>query len=64
MADINEHYCQHCGNNRKWVETLIDDEFLVDENGEVDPIGYSDDFEHTGKEICTKCEKEWSGKVK
>lgn len=60
----NKFFCQHCGCERKLVETLIDDEALVDEKtGAVEYMGFTDDFEHTGRVICAGCHKDWTGEV-
>lgn len=57
-----EHACQHCGAERKLVETLIDDEFYWNEKEErYEPNTFTDEFEHTGNERCAECGKEWTG---
>lgn len=57
-----KHFCQYCGADRKWVETLLDDEFIWNEYTRAyEPNKFMDDFEHTGNEWCGKCEKEWTG---
>jgi hypothetical protein len=57
-----KHLCQHCGSDSKWVETLIDDEFTYNEHTkEYEANGFSDDFRHTGVEVCTKCNKPRTG---
>ena len=57
----NKYFCQHCGNNSKWVETIVYDEFVIEEDGTFFTNGYGDDFEHTGKEVCTECNEPWTG---
>jgi len=57
-----KHSCQFCGSERKFVETIIDDEFFWDEVGKMyQPNGFTDIFEHTGNNRCAECDKEWSG---
>lgn len=57
-----KHACQFCGSERKFVETLIDDEFFWDKDEKVyQPNKFTDIFEHTGNERCAECEKKWSG---
>jgi hypothetical protein len=57
-----EHACQHCGSDRKLVETIVYDEFLWNEyKQEYQSNKFTDDFEHTGNEWCVRCEKEWTG---
>ena len=57
-----KHVCQHCGSERKFVETLIDDEFIWSESEKIyQPNGFSDTFEHTGNDRCAECEKSWTG---
>lgn len=56
------HTCQVCGSERKYVETIIDDEFIWDAiNQNYVPNGFSDVFENTGFERCAECDYEWSG---
>lgn len=57
-----QHACQHCGSERKLVETLIDDEFVWNEDRlQYEPNGFTDCFEHTGNDRCAQCEREWTG---
>ena len=57
-----KHACQHCGTERKYVETIIDDEFSWSEKENIyQPNGFTDMFEHTGNNRCAECEKEWTG---
>jgi hypothetical protein len=57
-----KHACQFCGSEIKLVETVIDDEFIWDgEQKKYVPNGFSDQFEHTGTEICGSCKREWTG---
>lgn len=57
-----EHACQYCGAERKWVETLINDEFYWDSDDKMyKPNGFDDLFDHTGNEWCTECKEEWTG---
>ncbi len=53
-----KHTCQYCGSESKLVETIIDDEFCWDEDvKEYLPNKFMDDFEHSGNERCSICEK-------
>ncbi len=57
-----KHLCQHCGSDRKLVETIIFDEFVYNEDSkQYEPMGFLDDFDHSGVEICGQCEKDWTG---
>lgn len=57
-----KHACQHCGEERKLVETIIDDEFFWNEDKKIyEPNKFTDNFEHTGREHCAHCGKEWTG---
>lgn len=57
-----KHACQYCGAERKYVETIIDDEFFWSEKEKIyQPNGFTDMFEHTGNNRCAECEKEWTG---
>jgi hypothetical protein len=57
-----KHACQHCGSEAKLVETIIDDEFIWDEReNRYVPNRFTDQFEHTGRERCAACDKDWSG---
>lgn len=57
-----KHACQYCGAERKYVETIIDDEFSWSEKENIyQPNGFTDMFEHTGNNRCAECEKEWTG---
>lgn len=57
-----KHACQKCGSERKWVGTIIDDEFIWNENTkEYEANGFSDEFEHNGQETCVECGYEWTG---
>lgn len=57
-----KHACQHCGSERKLVETLIDDEFVWNEYRlQYEPNKFTDDFEHTGNVRCVQCGEEWAG---
>ena len=50
------HACQHCGSESKLVETLIDDEFVWNENSkEYEPNDFANDFDHTGAVRCSEC---------
>lgn len=54
--------CKFCGSTSKLVETIIDDEFAWNDTENCfEPIGFSDDFEHTGTERCANCKNEWTG---
>ena len=54
-----KHACQNCGAKRKYVETIIDDEFFWSEKENIyQPNGFTDIFEHTGNNRCAECEKE------
>ncbi len=54
--------CQHCGSERKFVETLIDDEFYWNEDKlRYEPQSFTDCFEHTGNERCAECGEIWTG---
>lgn len=56
-----QHACQHCGEERKLVETIIDDEFVWSEVDETYlPNKFTDNFEHTGNERCARCKKKWT----
>ena len=57
-----KHACQFCGCERKYIETIIDDEFIWDEKyqGYV-PNGFTDAFEHTGVVSCAECRQPWTG---
>lgn len=62
MTKYLKHACQHCGAERKLVETLIDDEFIWDEaSKEYVPNQFMDEFEHTGNVRCAECKREWTG---
>lgn len=57
-----EHACQFCGSERKFVETIIDDELFWDEKDKMyQPNGFTDMFEHTGNVRCAECNKDWTG---
>jgi ribosomal protein S14 len=57
-----KHACQFCGCERKFVETLIDDEFFWNDIEQMyQPNKFMDDFEHTGNNRCAECGQEWSG---
>ena len=57
-----KHACQYCGAERKYVETVIDDEFFWSEKEKIyQPNGFTDMFEHTGNNRCAECEREWTG---
>ncbi|PIT89317.1 MAG: hypothetical protein COU27_00965 [Candidatus Levybacteria bacterium CG10_big_fil_rev_8_21_14_0_10_36_7] len=57
-----KHACQYCGAERKYVETIIDDEFFWSEKENIyQPNGFTDIFEHTGNNRCAECEKNWTG---
>lgn len=63
-APFEKWQCQNCGYDRKYVETLLDDEFAYNEDTkQYEAVGFADEFEHTGKEICVNCEKDWTGIV-
>jgi hypothetical protein len=56
------HACQVGGSDRKYVETIIDDEFIWSEQSQqYEPNGFTDMFEHTGFERCAECNVEWTG---
>ena len=56
------HVCQYCGTERKLVETIIDDEFVLNEDEKIYvPNSFTDMFEHTGNERCAQCLKKWTG---
>ncbi len=56
------HACQHCGAERKFVETLIDDEFFWSEQDKMyQPNRFTDMFEHTSNDRCAECSREWTG---
>ena len=62
VKNFPAHACQHCGSERKLVETIIDDEFYWDERSKTyQPNGFTDDFEHTGNDRCAECDESWSG---
>lgn len=57
-----KHVCQFCGSDRKFVETIIDDEFVWSEiENRFEPNKFCNDFEHTGEERCAECNNDWSG---
>ena len=57
-----KHACQFCGSERKFVETIIDDEFFWSESEKIyQPNGFCDSFEHTGNNRCAEFEEVWSG---
>lgn len=57
-----KHACQFCGSVRKFVETVIDDEFVWNEDEKhYKPNKFSDEFEHNGEERCANCGKNWTG---
>ena len=56
------YQCQHCGSDRKLVETIIDDEFIWNEFlNEFEPNKFMHEFEHTGNVRCSNCDKNWTG---
>lgn len=56
------HVCQLCGSERKYVETVIDDEFFWNEKDlRYEPHTFTDCFEHTGSEQCAVCTAVWTG---
>ena len=56
------HACQHCGAERKLVETVIDDEFFWNEDEQrYEPNKFTDCFDHTGNERCAQCGEDWTG---
>lgn len=62
IKSFPKHACQHCGSERKWVETLIDDEFIWSEEDKMyQPNKFTDSFEHTGHQRCAECKEEWTG---
>lgn len=64
QTKYNKYFCQHCGSDTKLVDTKIYDKCIIDPNtGEPDFVGFTDDFEHTGNDICANCERDWSGEV-
>ena len=57
-----KHACQFCGSTKKLVETVIDDEFVWNnDDNNYEPSGFSDKFEHTGEECCAGCGEKWTG---
>jgi len=57
-----KHACQLCGSERKLVETLIDDEFVWNIGDKMyQPVGFTDECEHTGNERCAECREDWTG---
>lgn len=57
-----KHACQFCGCDRKFVETIIDDEFFWDETDQTYvPNGFTDTFDHTGVVSCAECRQSWTG---
>ena len=59
---LPKHACQFCGSVRKLVETVIDDEFVWNDNeNRFEPHEFSDEFEHTDEERCVECRKDWTG---
>lgn len=57
-----KYVCQTCGSERKLVETIIDDEFIWDEDEKkYQPYQFTDSFEHTGVERCAVCDSSWTG---
>ena len=57
-----KYACQFCGSTRKLVETVIDDEFIWNEDEKYyEPDGFANEFEHTGEERCASCGKDWTG---
>lgn len=59
---FEKHACQFCGCEQKLVETIIDDEFYWDKENKIyQPNKFTDIFEHTGKERCSECKKDWTG---
>jgi hypothetical protein len=57
-----KHACQFCGCDRKYVETIIDDEFIWNEKEQMyQPNGFTDAFEHTGFAYCPECKEVWTG---
>jgi hypothetical protein len=62
VKKYSKYVCQFCGSQRKFVETIIDDEFYWDEITKTyQPNGFTDMFEHTGNNRCAECQKIWSG---
>lgn len=62
VSKFTGHACQKCGSERKFVETVIDDEFCWDERSKTyQPNGFADDFEHTGNDRCAECDESWTG---
>lgn len=59
---IPKHACQSCGSEVKLVETIIDNEFIWDQNdNKYVPNRFSNQFEHTGVERCALCDNDWTG---
>ena len=57
-----KHACQFCGCERKFVETIIDDEFIWNKKEQMyQPNGFTDAFEHTGFAYCPECKEQWTG---
>ena len=62
ISKFPRYSCQSCGCKRKFVETIIDDEFMWDiEEQMYVPVGFTNEFEHTGFERCAGCNLLWSG---
>ena len=57
-----EHACQHCGEDCKLVETIIDDEHIWNKSRQIyEPNKYTNSFDHTGNKRCAACHEEWTG---
>ena len=62
LKKFPKHTCQNCGSERKWVETIIDDQFIWNDlTKEYEPHKFGDNFDHTGVQTCFGCDKEWTG---
>lgn len=60
--EFEKHQCQKCGSERKWVETIVDDEFVWNDITEqYEPNGFGDNFDHTGNVRCVECDDKWTG---
>lgn len=60
--DIPTYVCQFCGSARKYVETIIDDEYAWNEDEkQFEAIEFTENFQHTGREHCAICNKDWTG---
>jgi hypothetical protein len=57
-----KHACRFCDCERKYIETIIDDEFVWNEIEKIyQPNGFTDSFEHTGYAYYPECKEQWTG---